>query len=1357
MKPRRLPRRTLISLLVLSILTFASLIFALRSDAQIGSSQSPVWNLVSEAQLPPAPAGTRIIVPERYQTVALNTTALRTLLAGAPMEFTPQANGSGRVEIKLPMPDGTMARFRAEESPIMEPALAARHPEIKTYRAQGVDDPAATARFGITSAGFHAIILSPSGAYYIDPYRRGDAVNHISYFKRDFPRTDAHRFECQLLPFKDSGKSLTAESASTMAATRPNGGTLRTYRLAFAADFEYSDFHSDAAPVPDKADVLANGIIPATNRVNGIYEREVAVHMNLVADEELIIFNTPADPYQNDNGTSMLATNQATCDSLIGPLNYDIGHVASTGGGGVAFLGVVCSVQKAGGVTGLPAPTGDPYYVDYVAHEMGHQFGGNHTFNGSTGSCGGNANTTTGYEVGSGSTIMAYAGICSPQNTQLNSDDNFHTVSYDEILNHITNPAEADACAVKTATGNTPPTVDAGTDFNIPARTPFTLTATGSDADGDALSYAWEEFDLGPPGPGRPDNGTSPILRAFSPTTSPSRTFPSLKYILDNANPSDPNQPPETYQCGIRTCITGELLPTTNRALKFRVTARDNRVGGGGVEYDLVQVNVTAAAGPFVVSSPNGGETWDANTTETVTWDVAGTSAAPISATQVDIHLSTDGGQTFPILLADNVDNDGTQDLLIPAVSTAKARVRVSASGNIFFDVSNADFLISPPPLAPVAVNDSATTAFQTPVSIAVLANDSDPDSFALSILSIQSPTNAGGTATIDDNGTPGNTTDDRILYTPPPQFSGSDQFGYTITDGGLTASATVTVTVNSFCPPTPTGNFIADFEAVPPNPDGFTVQTPLNEASSAPWTIVSDPGAHSPTMSFYTDNAGVQGLSGKSDRLISPPQLISSTSRLIFWHRFLLEQNFDGGVLEVSTNGGASYVDILAAGGIFVTGGYNNNTMDTSSPLAGRMVWSGTSPTWPATMNKVEVNLGALAGTTAIFRWHFRADSLNIDAAVGWYVDDIQFTNLLVSPPCNEPPFAISQSVSTNEDTPVGITLTANQGDDSDTLTFTVLSGPAHGTLTGSVPNLTYTPAANYNGGDSFTFRANDGTHNSNIATVTITVQSVNDPPLAGDDTATVFEGSGPNVIDVLRNDSTAPEDGEALSIQSVTQGANGVVAIIDGGSALTYAPNGGFSGADIFTYTVSDGNGGLATASVRVTVVDINGPVNYALISLGSVPSASSTASSRNYSTTSAFDGEIAGANWEQGGGWNDNTRGVWPDSLTVTFGGGAKTINEIRVYTLQNNFSSPVNPDATTDASVYGIQDFEVQAFNSSTGQFETVAGGMITGNTKALRAITLGAPVTTTAVRIKVNMGRVFFSRIVELEAYGPPGQ
>lgn len=1147
------------------------LFYVRRSSAQGGAGltgsigSSGVWRDVDVKRLGAVLGGARTIFPRRFRTVSLDALALKTLLLKAPMEFTAAARSGGRIEVSLPKPDGTLARFLVEESPVMEPTLAAKFPLIKTYRAQGVDDRAATARFGISPYGFHAIVLSPSGAYYIDPYRRNDAVTHISYFKSDYPRRAEHEFACDLhSPDGKSGDSVissnaasnegaasgpgSASAAAVATSMRPNAGTLRAYRLALAATYEYSSFHSPQT-IPDKGEVMARGLVPAVNRVSGIYEREIGVHLNLVANNDLIIFNTPAQPYVNDNGTSMLATNQATLDAVIGTLNYDIGHVASTGGGGVAFLGVVCTVQKAGGVTGLPQPTGDPYYVDYVAHEMGHQFGGNHTFNGSSGACAGSQRSeTTAYEVGSGSTIQAYAGICSPQNLQPNSDPYFHGVSYDEILTHITTEA---TCAVMTETGNNAPLIEAGPDYNIPALTPFTLTAQGSDADGDTLSYAWEEFDLGPTGDGRADNGSSPILRSFNPTTNPSRTFPKLADLINDTT---------TY---------GEILPATTRTMNFRVTARDNRAGAGGVDYDSMKVNVTATAGPFVITAPNGNEWWTSGSTKTITWNVANTDQAPISATQVDIQLSTDGGQTFPIVLATAVPNDGAQDITVPGVATADARVRVVATGNIFFDISNADFYIDPPPQAPVANNDLATVAFQTPTLIPVMANDTDVDGPVLAVVAAQSATNAGGSASVNDNGTPSNTADDGVWYTPPPGFAGVDQFSYTISDGGLTSSAMVTVTVPPFCAPEPTGNFVADFEA---DNNGFTVLTPINAPASPAWGRMVDPQAHSGTSSFFTDAVLTQGAV-KDDRLISPPQLISSSSKLIFWHRFDFELDWDGGLLEVSTNGGASYVDITAAGGTFVSGGYTK--VMGNGPLALRQAWTGRSPGFVGnpTMIKVEVDLAALAGRTAIFRWRLRTDDLTGDEAVGWWVDDVQFTNLLVAPPCNTPPWAQGQAVTTNEDVPLNITLGAT--DDGQTpVTFTVESGPGHGTLGGSAPNLTYTPAGNFNGSDSFTFRANDGAHGSNLATVAITVVSVNDAPAAAL-AATPSSGTAPLTVNLDASSSSDPE-GDAITSYRFNFG-DGSPEVTQAAATISHVYNspGNYSA----TVVVTDAHGALST----------------------------------------------------------------------------------------------------------------------------------------------------------------------------------
>jgi hypothetical protein len=573
-----------------------------------------LWQTVDEASL----GGGRLLDPVAYHTLRLDPVELQSVLSRAPMEFTQGRTSS--VELSLPMPDGAMARFRIEESPIMEPQLAARYPEIHTYRGQGIDDPTATTRFGWTSAGFHAILLSVNGTAFIDAYRKGDTEHYIAYFGRDQSLTGRDPFVCAV-PGSE-GPAVTLDPAAMNEILDHRAGKLLTYRLAQAADFEYVTYHSSPSP-PSKALAMSHGIIPTINRVVGIYERDLAIHMNLVANNDVIVFDTAADPYNNSNGSQMLGQNQTTCDNLIGSANYDIGHVFSTGGGGVAYLGVVCNNNfKAGGVTGTSQPIADGFDVDYVAHEMGHQFGGNHSFNGNAGSCsGGNRNASTAYEVGSGSTIMAYAGICAPQNLQPHSDDNFHGINLQEIIQY-TDSGFGSVCDVTTTVPNQAPFVDAGPTYTIPASTPFTLTAVGGDPDGDAVTYNWEEFDLGPAGAGTIDNGSSPIFRPFPSSSSPSRTFPRWANILSGTS---------TY---------GEILPTTTRTMTFRCTIRDNYAGAGAVHWDQTQVSVVSSAGPFLVTAPNGGEVWEALRPTTVAWNVAGTDQAPISSPTVDILIS---------------------------------------------------------------------------------------------------------------------------------------------------------------------------------------------------------------------------------------------------------------------------------------------------------------------------------------------------------------------------------------------------------------------------------------------------------------------------------------------------------------------------------------------------------------------------------------------------------------------------------------------------------------------------------------------------------------------------------------------
>ncbi|HMG71950.1 MAG TPA: Calx-beta domain-containing protein [Pyrinomonadaceae bacterium] len=328
-----------------------------------------------------------------------------------------------------------------------------------------------------------------------------------------------------------------------------------------------------------------------------------------------------------------------------------------------------------------------------AAHEMGHQFGATHTFNATSGTCGAARTASTAYEPVNGSTIMAYRFACAPED-MMSTDTYFHSASIEQIVNFTTG-VTGNSCAARSTTGNNPPVVNAGPAFTIPMSTPFILTATGSDPDGDALTFSWEEFDLGTAAPPSTDDGTRPIFRSFLPTSNPARTFPRLTDVLS----------------GFQTL--GESLPTTTRTMNFRVTARDNRTGGGGVNFAATQVNVRADSGPFTVTQPTSSNTWPTGSTQTVTWNVANTNSAPVSCANVKITLSTDGGTTFPIILANNTPNDGSETVTIPGTPASGARVKVEAVGNIFFNLSQG-FTVSG------SANTTPTISGFTPASGAV-------------------------------------------------------------------------------------------------------------------------------------------------------------------------------------------------------------------------------------------------------------------------------------------------------------------------------------------------------------------------------------------------------------------------------------------------------------------------------------------------------------------------------------------------------------------------------------------------------------------------------------------------------------
>jgi hypothetical protein len=790
---------------------------------------------------------------KRLGAYTLDHSAMKSALADAPQERSEAADAQPLV-LQLPTPTGGFERFALVESPVMEPALAARHPEIRTYSGKGIDDPTATIRADLTPLGFHASVRSARGGWYIDPYYERDDSLYASYYGRDLTRDP----EAVFVEREDEAGEAAAAAANALSTFDVPAGPLvklRTYRLALLSDPSYADYFGAENVTAAKATLL--------NRVTQIYEDETAIRMILIADNDKLNLDTAADmiealgpcgaapcftPAQASGCTGgTLSRNRVVIGQLVGASAYEVGHIIfGLPGGGVASLASVGGNAKAQGCTGLPNPVGDYFAVDYVAHELGHQYAGNHTFNGNQHNCsGGNRSQANSVEPGSGSSIMAYAGICRHDNLQPHSDPYWSQRSFQEMTTFVSSTRPAinevqtvslvgfdgghsfrlaldgnettpivfgvnySTAGIKAAlesmpgwpaggiaavaawggtgtlnavgfqvtfsgtlaqtnvsqlaltdlvgdfsgfvgetakggpvdnqghvvveTDNHAPTVEAPMAYTIPTRTPFALTATATDFDGDTLTYLWEQNDRGGTGTA---GGTAlvsntkvngPLFRQFgtalqmppydptqyeSPgenvvTTDPARAFPDLGQILaNNTNAVTGTCPafggvwPEPVPLGDVDCYS-EFLPTADwvgfandRTLNFRVTARDHRANGGGVGNADTRLTIAPLAGPFLVTSQSSADSLRAGSTQQVTWDVAGTDVAPVSTVDVKISLSVDAGWTYPHVLAASTANDGSQAVVLPNVSTTQARIKVEALGNVFFDVSQIDFEI---------------------------------------------------------------------------------------------------------------------------------------------------------------------------------------------------------------------------------------------------------------------------------------------------------------------------------------------------------------------------------------------------------------------------------------------------------------------------------------------------------------------------------------------------------------------------------------------------------------------------------------------------------------------------------------
>ena len=542
----------------------------------------------------------KAVEESRVRIVSASQRAIKNALANAPLS----SSSAPAVYITLPIPNGKNERFRVEESPVMVPHIAKKYPQLKTYRVFGVDSASASGRIGIAGDGtLYGSLSTPMGRVWID------SVNKVNQYRSFYPGETSANTLNQRYDSYSCGVQISGDEAARIRSFSPiaqhryaarTEGSQRSYRIAIVGTAEYTN--AIGGGDPENAFSGSNGVVAAVNRLNEIFNRELNIHLTLTSDENQLYTNPSTDNLDNLNPLTLIeqVAGALTGAPVNGESGYDIGHAFSTSRGGVASLGSVCSANKARGVSGQADPTTDAFWIDFVAHEIGHQLGARHTFNGTTGSCrGANRSAATAYEPGSGVTIMGYAGICGGENIQSRSIATFHPGSRLNIADFIARGSGGQCGSFVSATNsnNLAPAPDAGSDYIIPTRTPFTLTGSGSDADGDALQYAWDQIDAGEltdSSTHGQDLGSNALFRSFLPGSTPSRTFPQLSDL--NAN----------------RFSRSEVLPTTERYLNFTLTAFDQN---GGTNSDNVRLAVAGGAGPFTVLQPNRFVTLDSDST----------------------------------------------------------------------------------------------------------------------------------------------------------------------------------------------------------------------------------------------------------------------------------------------------------------------------------------------------------------------------------------------------------------------------------------------------------------------------------------------------------------------------------------------------------------------------------------------------------------------------------------------------------------------------------------------------------------------------------------------------------------------
>ena len=595
--------------------------------------------------------------PSESRLLKFNLAQLRDALSGA-----------AATNIMLPDPYGGAVEFALRPSSVMPKQLATRYPEIRAYEGVALHDSATTIRLELSSKGLTAQVLGVGNRWLIDPVKGLSPEFARSYkYSKSFHTKDEAFCELESTGVFGGGSAPNNRFKGTTRRAKSTGESVKTYRLAVATTGEYGVYHGGTTASALEA------VVATINRVDGIFASELAIRFQLVDDNDAVVFADPAtDPFTgNDDAGTLIDESQAQIDLLIGTENYDVGHTLSTGAGGLAGLGVVCREGgKAEGVTGSSRPEGDFFDVDYVAHELGHQFAADHTWNGSNGGCGPQQRgPDSAYEPGSGSSIMSYAGLCGADNIASAVDALFHHQSFDQIIGYTTEGIGS-VCGSDAVSGNTAPQVDAGSDYVVPKQTPLVVSGSATDQEQGSLLYSWEQRDLGPQAAlTDPDDGRFALFRMLDSSSSPERYLPALATVVSG------------------TPDLSERIPQVAREMTMRLTVKD---GAGGVQSDDIVVSIDGDSGPFEVVSPNGGE--QVGRSKTVEWDTGFTEQAPVSASMVEIYLSTNDGVSFDQLI-DTVDNTGSANINFPVgIQSQDARLMIKGAGNIFYDVSDAAF-----------------------------------------------------------------------------------------------------------------------------------------------------------------------------------------------------------------------------------------------------------------------------------------------------------------------------------------------------------------------------------------------------------------------------------------------------------------------------------------------------------------------------------------------------------------------------------------------------------------------------------------------------------------------------------------